>query len=448
MNITRENLGDLDLQIKIEVVENDYAERVNKQLKKYQKQASVPGFRKGMAPMGLIQRMYKPAVMADEVQAIMSESLFKYIDDEKLEILGTPLADDEKTGDVDFASQKDFTFYFLTALRPKVELHWDKVNAPLYQVKVTPKEAEKQVTNIANRFGKFETPEVVAADSMIYGKAEELDKEGKVAEGGVSAFVNFELANLKDDDARNIFVGKKAQDKVVFTPSKVFSAADLEQTFRMESAQAKKFKADVEMTISGISHITPHEINEELFQMAFPGEEIKDAAAFKKSITRQMEESYNEQGEWQYVSAVRQQLIDAFDAPVPETFLKRWFLRSGNDNNLTAEQIEADWAEKYLPSIKWELIEGELDKIKKLEPSEDQVVAEIKDILRRNTPANEGEDNEESLEQSARTIAKDRQNTSQIVDRLYSKNIFNLLNEQLKPEAEKVSVKDFAEKMK
>lgn len=159
-----------------------------------------------------------------------------------------------------------------------------------------------------------------------------------------------------------------------------------------------------------------------------------------------MEESYNEQGEWKYVADVREQLIAAFDAPIPEAFLKRWFLRSGNDKDLTAEKLEADWNEKYLPSIKWELLESELEKIKKLEPTQDEIINEVKDILRRN---NNGQpDDEETLDKSARAIAQDRQNISQLTDRLYSKNIFNLFNEQLKPEVEKLTVKEFGEKMK
>ena len=118
MNITRENLGDLDLCIKIEIAENDYADKVSKQLKEYQHKASVPGFRKGMAPMGLIQRMYKTSVVAEIVQDLLGESLYKYIDDEKLEILGSPLSNEEKTGTIDFAKGTDFTFYFDAALAP------------------------------------------------------------------------------------------------------------------------------------------------------------------------------------------------------------------------------------------------------------------------------------------------------------------------------------------
>ena len=88
MNITRENLGELDLCIKIDVAENDYAEKVAKQLKEYKQKAAIPGFRKGMAPMGMIQRLYKPTVVADAVQDLLSESLYKYIEDEKLDIIG------------------------------------------------------------------------------------------------------------------------------------------------------------------------------------------------------------------------------------------------------------------------------------------------------------------------------------------------------------------------
>ena len=110
MNITREKLSDLELRIKVDIEEKDYNENVTKELKDYQKKATIPGFRKGMAPMGLIQRMYKAAIVGDAVQNTLNTSLFKYIDDEKLHILGMPMSDDEKTGAIDFGKQQDFTF--------------------------------------------------------------------------------------------------------------------------------------------------------------------------------------------------------------------------------------------------------------------------------------------------------------------------------------------------
>ncbi|MBR3529413.1 MAG: hypothetical protein IKN84_07105 [Bacteroidales bacterium] len=451
MNITRENLGDLDLLIKVEIVENDYAEKVNKQLKDYQKKATVPGFRKGMAPMGLIQRMYKSAVVADQVQELLGESLYKYLDDEKLDIIGSPLSNDEKTGKIDFEKGKDYTFYFDAALMPQVELAWDKVNASLYQIKVNPKDIDKQVEEISQRYGKFETPEVIGEGDYVYGKVEELDKDGNVKEGGVSTFASFDLSTLKNqEEIQPLFIGKKAEDKIVFNAGKAFSAADIEKHFHLETAAAKKFKADVQLTVSGCSHITPHEINDELFAKVFPGETVKDLAAFRKMLGKELEKSYNEQADIFYVNEVRKQLIDNFTAPMPEAFLKRWIANRG-DKDVTAESVEAEWAEKYLPSLKWEMVDNALNKIKSIEPTQNDIVDYVKDILSKNDTAQEGEDEkarEERLEQSARTIAKDRQNVQQIVDRLYAQNTCALFKEQLKPEPEKVTIKEFAEKVK
>lgn len=451
MNITRENLSELDLLIKVEIVESDYAEEVKKQLKNYKNKASVPGFRKGMAPMGLIERMYKTAIVADSVQNLLTSSLYKYLEDEKLDILGSPLSNDEKTGTVDFENNKDFTFYFDAALMPKVELAWDKVDTKLYQIKVNPKDIDKRIDDIAKRFGKFETPETVGENDFVYGKVEELDKDGNVKEGGVSTFTSFDLSTIKNhDEIFPLFEGKKSEDQIVFNASKAFSAADIENNFRIDAAAAKKFKSDVRLTLSGISRTTPHEVNDELFKKVFPNEEVKDLAAFRKLVSKDLEKQYNEQCEILYVNEVHKLLIDNFTAEMPEAFLKRWIL-SREDKDVTAESLEEQWADKYMPSLKWEMVDSALNKIMNLEPSQRDILDYIKNILREGDTLQEGEDEKAQdarLEQAAQSIAKERQNVQNIIDRLYSHNSFELYKEQLKPEAEKITIKDFGEKVK
>ncbi|MCR5065689.1 MAG: trigger factor [Bacteroidales bacterium] len=451
MNISRENLSDLDLLIKVEIGESDYAEEVKKQLKNYKNKATVPGFRKGMAPMGLIERMYKGAIVADAVQNKLTSSLYDYLENEKLDILGSPLSNDEKTGTIDFENNKDFTFYFDAALMPKVELAWDKVDAKLYQVKVNPKDIDKRVDDIAKRFGKFETPETVGDNDFVYGKVEELDKEGNVKEGGVSTFTSFDLSNLKNhDEIFPLFEGKKAEDKVVFNAAKAFTASDIETNFRIDAAAAKKFKSDVQLTLSGISRTTPHEVNDELFKKVFPNDEVKDLAAFRKLVSKDIEKQYNEQCEIFFVNEVHKQLLDNFTAEMPEAFLKRWIL-SREEKEMTMETLEEQWADKYVPSLRWEMVDSALNKIKKLEPSQRDVLDYIKNILREGDVKQEGEDDKAQdarLEQAAQSIAKERQNVQNIIDRIYSHNSFLLYNEQLKPEAEKITIKEFGEKIK
>lgn len=451
MNITRENLGELDLCIKIDVAENDYAEKVAKQLKEYKQKATVPGFRKGMAPMGLIQRMYKPTVVADAVQDLLSETLFKYIDDEKLDIIGSPLSNDEKTGTPDFANATDFTFYFDAALAPAVNIDWSKVDTKLCSIKVTAKDTDTQIDDITKRFGKFETPDAIGQGDYVYGKAAELDKEGAEKEGGVNAFCSFDLADVKDADIAALFIGKKAEDTVVFNPSKAFTASQIEKMLHLETAAAKKFKSDVSFKISGCSHITPAELNEELFEKVFPGKGIKSADEFRKAIAEQINKANDEQCQILFVNQVRKQLLDNFDATMPEAFLKRWILSRSNDKDVTAETIESEWADKYVPSLKWELVDGALNKIQSIEPTTNEIVDYIKDILRKNDTKQEGENDEqaeERLEQAARTIAQDRQNVQQIIDKLYVDKTFALFKSQLNPEVEKVSAKEFAERCK
>lgn len=450
MNITREKLSDLELCIKVDIEENDYIENVNKQLKEYQHKATIPGFRKGMAPKGLIERMYKPAIVGDAVQNTLNTSLFKYIDDEKLHILGMPMSNDEKTGEVDFAKGTSFSFYFDVAIAPEFTIEWDKVAVKYNQIKVTAKDVDTELNNVVNRYGKFETPEAVAAGDIMYGKLVELDKVGARKEGGIETFVSLNLLNLKDAELMPLFEGKKAEDKIVFNLAKAFPTADIERALHIDTAAAKKFKADVELTLSGISRIIPHEINDELFQMVFPGQTVKDEAAFRKLLQKEIEKANNEQSDYLFVNQVRKALLDQFSAPLPENFLKRWFASRG-DKDMTPEKIEADWNDKYVPSLKWELIESKLEEISPVEPTNNQIVDYIKDILRRNDHPVEGETKEQTedrLEKAARSIAADRQNLGQVIDRLYADNLSKLFKEQVKPEVEKVSAKDFAERAK
>lgn len=448
MNITRENLSDLELRIKVDIEEKDYIENVTKQLKDYQKKATVPGFRKGMAPMGLIQRMYKAAIVGDAVQNELNTSLFKYIDDEKLHILGMPMSDDEKTGEVDFAKQQAFTFYFNVALAPEFEIDWSKVNVVYNQIKVTSKEVENEIANVTNRYGKFETPEIVGKGDILYGKVVELDKKGEVKEGGVDTFVSLNLLNLKDEEMLPLFEGKKTEEKIRFNMAKAFPVADIERALHIDNAAAKKFKSDVELTLSGISRIIPHAIDEDLFKLVFPDQKIKDADAFSKAMKKEFEKANGEQSDYLFVNQVRSALVENFDKPLPEDFLKRWFASRG-EKDMTPESIEADWAEKYLPSLKWELIESKLEEIQPVEPTSNQIVDYIKDILRRNDQKPEGEKKEETeqrLEQAARSIAADRKNVQQLVDRIYAENLAKLFKAQLNPTVEKVSAKEFAER--
>ena len=450
MNITREQKSDLEFLVRVDLEENDYIDNVKKELKDYQKRAVVPGFRKGMAPMAMIERMYKSALVGDAVQNMLNENLFKYISDEKLNVLGMPMSNDERTGEVDFAKDKDYTFYFDIAVAPEFEIDWANLGVVYNQIKITAKEVDTEISEVSNRYGKFETPETVGKGDILYGRLVEMDKKGEEKEDGVKRFVSLNLLNLKDEGLLPLFEGKKVEEKIGFNMAKAFPVADIEKALQMDNATAKKFKSDVMLTLSGISRIIPHEVNEELFKKVFPREEIKTLDDFKKAMHKEIEKSNSMQSDYLFVNQTRKALINQFSAPLPESFLKRWFASRG-DKNITAETIEAEWEEKYMPSLKWELIEGKLEGIGTVMPSTNQIVDYIKEVLRPSDELQEGETAEQQearLEQSARTIAADRENISGIIDRLYAENLAKILKEQVKPTVEKVSAKEFEERAK
>ncbi len=450
MNITRENLSDLDLCIRVDIEEADYAEQVKGQLKKYRKQVNMPGFRKGMVPQGMVDRMYRSSVTAEEVQNLLFSKLYEYIDNEKLEIVGSPMNNEEKTGKIDFDNAKSFTFYFDAAIMPEVKIDWSKLTTKMAEVKVDKKIVDEQIEHIAMQHGKFETPEEIGENDYVYGKYVEVDNEGKEVEGGRNSFCSFEMKSVKGEDNRNALLGKKKEDKVVLNVGKAFSAESIENIFHIEADEAKKFKSNIELTISGCSRITPHEVNEELFSLAFPNKEVKDEAEFRNIIHGEVVEMYNEQCNILYANSTHKELVEKFDAPIPENFLKRWILSRG-EKEITAEKLEAEWAEKYIPSLKWEFITHALNKIKNIEPTREELIEECKNIIRNNggvpTEGDEKE-KEEALQKIAESVVSDSKNTQQISDRIYNNKLVALLKEQAKPEVEKISKKEFEARIK
>lgn len=446
MNITRENVSDTELSIMVEVVEKDYTELVAKQLKRYRKEAVLPGFRPGMAPMSLIERRYKPMVVSDEVNNIVSDHLFKYFNDEKIDILTAPMPNDAKNEGIDFSKDKDFTFYFNVAVYPDFTINWTEITEPLYQIKSTAKDVSNQIEELQRRYGKFETPDAIGEGDFVYGRAVELDKKGEAKEGGISTFISFDISKVKDSEIAAQFIGKKVDDKVVFNSGKAFTPTEIEKTFRITNEEAKKQKSNFELTVSGMSHITLAEVNEEFFQKVFPGEEIKDEAAFKKRLQKEIDGNNDEQSRILYVTNVRNAILNQMTMPLPEDFLKRSILRQGG---IEEEKLNAGWEETYLPSLKSQIMDNQLSKVQPVNPTQAEVKAYVMDILKKSAKPQDGEKDKEyesRLDRLADSIASDENNTRQIVDKLFVEKCFNLFKEQLKPETEKVSIKEFAEK--
>lgn len=359
MNITLEENGKMTAVVHINLKEEDYIGKVNDQLKEYRKKAQMPGFRPGMVPMGLVKKMYGKAVMADEVNKTVSDALNNYLYEEKINVLGNPLPNEEKTTMIDFDHQTDFDFFFDIGIAPEVENPvTDDLKATYYKIKVTDEEIDRAIQDMQKRLGKQEHPEAAEENDRIEGSLRELDGDKNLVPEGYSTEGVLELGDVKLKTLIKEFTGKKVGDKVVLNPKRALKDdALLEALLNLENGD-DKLKSDYELEIKDIVRIEEAEVNEEFFNQIYPADELKTEEDFRKRISQELEGHYQKDADKKFVSDLIDTLIEKANPELPDEFLKRWLVEN-NQGKATLEQIEGQY-DSYAQTFKWQLIEAKL----------------------------------------------------------------------------------------
>ncbi len=359
MNITQEDSGKLTALVHINLKEEDFLEKVNAQLKDYRKKAQMPGFRPGMVPMGMIKKMYGSAVMADEVNKTVSDALNNYIYDNKLNILGYPLPNEEKSAPVDFDGQKEFDFYFDLGLAPEIEVKLtDDLKVPYYKIKVTDEEIDLAIKDMQKRLGEEEHPEKAELEDTVHVKLQEADEEGNAVEEGHQAEASFVVSDIKLKTIQKLFVGKAVGAKGVINLARAFKDdAKVKELLKLQDDDAK-LKADYEFEITDIVRIKEAELNEDFYKKVYPSDELKTEEDFKNRVREDLSGHYQHDADKQFVGDTIDEILKRVNPELPDAFLKRWLLEN-NKGKATAEQIEGQY-DSYAKTFKWQLIESKL----------------------------------------------------------------------------------------
>ena len=359
MNITQEDTGKLTALVHINLNEEDFIEKVNKQLKDYRKKAQMPGFRPGMVPMGMIKKMYGNAVMAEEVNKTVSDALNNYIYDNKLNILGYPLPNEEKSTPVDFDGQEEFDFYFDLGLAPDIDVNISEdIKVPYYSIKVTDEEVDHAIKDMQKRLGEEEHPEKAEIDDTLHGKMQQVDEEGKAIEEGHQAETSFVISDIKLKTIQKLFVGKAVGTKAVFNPMRAFKdEAKVKELLKLQDAD-EKMKADYEFEITDIVRVKEAELNEEFYKKVYPSDELKTDEEFKIRVREDLSGHYQHDADKQFVGDTIDEILKRVNPDLPDEFLKRWLLEN-NKGKATAEQIDGQY-DSYAKTFKWQLIEAKL----------------------------------------------------------------------------------------
>lgn len=450
MKISFENPDKINGLLTIVVEEEDYKNDVEKALKDYRKKANVPGFRPGQAPMGMIKRQFGPSVKMEAVNKIIGQQIYKYVQDNKIQMLGEPLTS-EKQAPVDIEKDGPYTFMFDIAVAPEMKVSLtgrDKVD--YYKIVVDDKTIDQQVDMLASRSGSYEKAENYEGNDMLKGDLRELDENGNTKEGGITVESAVLMPSyIKVDDQKKLFDGAKLGDIITFNPRKAYPDNDTEvsQLLKIERDAVKDMESEFSYQITEIQRFKKHEVNEELFKQVF-GEDtdVKDEAAFRAKIAEGLNEQLVNDSDFKFLLDVRahcEKKVGKLE--YPDALLKRIMLANNKDKG--EDFVEKNY-EMSIKELTWHLIKEQLVSAQNVKIEDADIKETAKEAARAQF-AQYGMTNipEEYIENYANEILKKGDSTEALVDRAVDRKLAAALKGVVKLNEKEISVEDFNKMM-
>ena len=449
MNIKFESADKINGLMTITIEKADYQEAVDKKLKEYRKKAQVPGFRPGMVPMGLIKKQYGTAVKVDEVNRILGEKLYDYVRENKIQMLGEPMPNEEKQQPQDLQGDGPFEFVFDIAVAPefKAELTAkDKIE--YYTIKVDDKLIDDQVQMYASQAGEFVEAQEWSGNDTLKGDLRQLDAEGNTLEGGITTEGGMIMPSyIKGEDEKKKFEGCKPGDIITFNPKKAYPDNDAEVAalLKVEKDQVKDLESDFSFQVTEIRHYQPAAVDAKLFEKVF-GEGVKDEADFRQRIADNAKVQLSANSDYKFLLDVRKYAEKKVgELQFPEALLKRVMLNNNKDKG--QEFVEKNF-KASIDELKWHLIKEQLVAAAEIKVEEADLKAVAKDAIRAQF-AQYGMTNvpDDILENYAAEQMKKRENVDNLVDRAVDVKLTAALKGIVKLNEKEVTLDEFNKMM-
>jgi len=443
MNVTQERIDDLNAILKVKVEQTDYEERVENVLKDYRRKANVPGFRPGKVPAGMIKKMYGKAVLVEEVNKLISESISKYILEEKLNLLGEPLPSESQQL-IDFDTQKEYEFAFDLGLAPEFELALSKKDKlPYYDILVDEKRTDEAVNNYAQRFGNVQQVDVVEEKEVTRGVVIQLDKDGKELEEGIKVEeATISVEYIKDEATKKMFIGANVNQIITFNPKVAFeNETEIASLLKIEKEEVESLEGDFQFTIGEITKFVASEVNQELFDKIYGKDAIKSEEEFRSKLQDEIKVNLNYESDYKLLIDSKEKLVKKYKLVLPDEFLKRWLLATNKD--LTEEKIDSDY-ELFQVDLKWQLIKDKIIRENDLKVEESEILAQAKKFTAMQFQQYGLTNLEDAhIENYAKEMLNKAEEKRKITDRLFEDKIIVYIKETLKIDKKEVSVDDF-----
>ena len=439
MNITLEKIDAVNAVVTAEITPEDYQEKVKKAIKDFRKNANMPGFRKGMVPEGLIKKQYGLSILAEEVNKTLQESLYNYIRDNKVNMLGEPLSSEENNN-IELVDGGTFTFKFDIALAPEINVELTKKDkVEYYNVEVTDQMLDQQVDMYRQRGGSYKPVDDYQDNDMLKGVMTELDVETPVTAEGVVMLPKY----MKNDDQKKLFEGAKVNDVIRFNPTTAYEGneTELSSLMKVDKEKVAEHKGDFNFQITEITRFVPGDLNEELFQQVFPGSDIKTEDDFRKKVREGIESRYQKDSDFRFLIDVRNYLTKKVGKlEFPDEKLKKIMLNNAKGDE---QKVEENY-DKSIEELTWHLIKEKLVEQTGVKVDDKDVVEMAKDVTRMQF-AQYGMMNipDEYLEGSVKEMMKKRETVDNLIDRCIEVKLGTALKDIVTLKEKKVTPEEF-----
>jgi trigger factor len=447
MNVTQENINELNAKISIEISPADYLDNVRTVLDGHRKKMTLPGFRVGKVPFGVAKKMYGKSVLAEELNKILSENLNNHIKESKLDLLGQPLPQELEDLEMDF--NKTFVFKYDLGIAPQFEVSLtEKDKFSKYHIAVNEDLVNKYVRDFQRRYGKSEEKDEVTEKDMIYGTFFELDKDGKRKEGGVHNHSTIVVEYVENAAAKKKLIGTKKGDLLVVEPSKLSKGdADLSAMLNVPAGQLDEVGKKFELKIDSVHSIDPHPLNQELFDRAVGPGAVSSEEEFRAKVTEDLTNYLQNDSEKKLRRDINDFCLEKLNLELPDEFLKRWLLDSGSQNPekpITAEDIEREY-DDYSRFLKVQLIENKLATAAEVKVEPQEIQDHIKEQVRAQFASfGQGDVADDMVEQFTQNYLQNQEEVRKVYDLLLEQKMMAFYKNTVKIQEKEVTFDEFA----
>ncbi|MCI6404290.1 MAG: trigger factor [Prevotella sp.] len=445
MNITFENPDKVSGVLTFVIEEADYQEDVNAQLKKYRKQANIPGFRPGQAPMGMIKRQVGAQVKVDVINKLVGEKLYDYVKENKINMLGEPMPHlGEEPVDLDAPAPYTLKFDIAVAPEFKAELSKDDKIA-YYNIAVDDKLVDQQIEAFASRAGSYQKVDEYQDNDMLKGDLRELNEDGSTKEGGITVSEASILPSyITVEEQKALFNGAKVGDIITFNPKKAYPTSNVEisSLLKISKEEAENVTADFSFQVTEISRYTKHAIDKELFDMVYGDGNVKDEADFRAKVVAGIQDQMNQNADFRLLQDVRTYVESKIgEVKYADELMKRIMLANNKDKG--AEYVDKNY-EASIKELTWSLAKNQIVEALGIKIEDADVKAAAIDMTRMQF-AQYGMNSvpEEYLIQYAEEMLKKPEQVDTFINIAVDRKLMVALKDVVTLETKEISFEDF-----